>query len=139
METQKRFPDIAKTRREKGRMTASRSRKHVLNISNRIRRNATRRLAIWRFLAAAPFVTAAATASAAGTPAGTVIDNVARVDYEISGTPGTVSSNVSSVTVQERIDVVVTLQSPQVPVAANETDRGRRRFRSRALGDADLF
>jgi uncharacterized repeat protein (TIGR01451 family) len=60
---------------------------------------------------------------AAGTPAGTVIDNVAQVDYEIAGTPITVMSNVSSVTVQERIDVVVVLQSPQILVAANDTDR----------------
>ncbi len=59
----------------------------------------------------------------AGTPAATVIDNVAQVNFEIAGTPITQNSNVSSITVQERIDVVVVLQSPQVLVAANDTDR----------------
>jgi len=62
-------------------------------------------------------------AFSAGTPVGTVIDNVAQIDYEIAGTPLTVSSNVSSITVQERIDVIVTLQSPQIQVAPNDTNR----------------
>jgi uncharacterized repeat protein (TIGR01451 family) len=60
---------------------------------------------------------------AAGTPAGTVIDNVARVDFEIAGTPLSQNSNLSSITVQERIDVTVVLQSPPLQVAANDTDR----------------
>lgn len=68
-------------------------------------------------------ILATTSALSAGTPAGTVISNVAQVDYEIAGTPNTATSNVSSVTVQERIDVVVTLQSPQILVAAGETDR----------------
>ncbi len=59
----------------------------------------------------------------AGTPAATVIDNVAQVNFEIAGTPITQNSTVSSITVQERIDVVVVLQSPQVLVAASDTDR----------------
>jgi len=59
----------------------------------------------------------------AGTPAGTVIDNMATVSFDLAGTPLTVNSNVSSITVQERIDVVVTLQSPQIQVAANDTNR----------------
>ena len=59
----------------------------------------------------------------AGTTAGTVIDNVAQVNFEIAGTPIIQNSNVASITVQERIDVVVTLQSPQILVAANDTNR----------------
>ncbi len=59
----------------------------------------------------------------AGTPAGTVIDNMASVSFDLAGTPLTVDSNVSSITVQERIDVVVILQSPQIQVAANDTNR----------------
>lgn len=60
---------------------------------------------------------------AAGTPAGTVIDNVAQVDFEIAGTPLSQNSNVSSITVQERIDVAVVLQSPPVQVAASDVNR----------------
>ncbi len=59
----------------------------------------------------------------AGTPAGTVIDNTARVDFEVGGTTITVNSNTVSITVDERIDAVVTLQTPQVPVAAGDSDR----------------
>ena len=60
---------------------------------------------------------------AAGTPVGTVIENTATVDFDIGGTPVTLQSNTTSFTVVERIDVVVTLQSPQVLVAPNDTDR----------------
>ena len=62
-------------------------------------------------------------AGAAGTPAGTVIDNVAIVNFDIGGVNGTQNSNTVTMTVLERLDVVVTLQSPQVPVASNETSR----------------
>ncbi len=60
---------------------------------------------------------------AAGTPVGTVIQNTATVDFDIGGTPITLQSNTTSLTVVERIDVVVTLQSPQILVAPNDTDR----------------
>ena len=62
-------------------------------------------------------------AFSAGTPAGTVIDNFATVDFDVGGSPGTLNSNTVSITVLERIDVVVTLQSGQVLVAPNETAR----------------
>lgn len=78
---------------------------------------------VMRLVSAIFLISSTTTAFSAGTPAGTVISNTAQVDYEIAGTPITVSSNVSSVTVQERIDVVVVLQSPQILVAANDTDR----------------
>ena len=75
-------------------------------------------------VAAAVFLISFATpALSAGTPVGTVIDNVAQVDFEIAGTPLTQSSNISSITVQERIDVTVVLQSPPLQVAANDTNR----------------
>lgn len=76
-----------------------------------------------RLVAAVYLIPFATTAFSAGTPVGTVIDNVAQVDFVISGTPFSLNSNVSSITVQERIDVVVTLQSPQVVVAAGTTNR----------------
>jgi uncharacterized repeat protein (TIGR01451 family) len=68
-------------------------------------------------------ISISASSLAAGTPAGTVIDNVAQVDFEIAGTPLSQNSNVSSITVQERIDVTVVLQSPPVQVAASDVNR----------------
>jgi len=62
-----------------------------------------------------------APALAAGTAAGTVINNTATVDFMVSGTPVQQISNVSSITVVERLDVVVTLQSGTVLVAASDT------------------
>ena len=64
-----------------------------------------------------------AEAFAVGTPVGTVIQNTATVDFDLAGTPITLQSNTTTVTVVERIDVVVTTQSPQTLVAANDTDR----------------
>ncbi len=78
---------------------------------------------ISRVVAAVFLVAFATPVLSAGTPAGTVIDNVARVDFEIAGTPLSQNSNVSSITVQERVDVTVVLQSPPVQVAANDTNR----------------
>ena len=60
---------------------------------------------------------------AAGTAAGTVIDNAAQLSYEIAGTPLSLTSNTVSITVDERIDVVVTLQGPQELVAGGDTGR----------------
>ena len=59
----------------------------------------------------------------AGTPAGTVIDNVASVNFDLGGVNITQVSNTTTVTVVERLDVVVTLQSGQVLVAASDTSR----------------
>lgn len=63
------------------------------------------------------------TAAAAGTAAGTVINNAAEVSFEVGGNTLTLTSNTATVTVDERIDVVVTLQSPQVLVAGGDTNR----------------
>lgn len=62
-------------------------------------------------------------AMAAGTPVGTVIQNAATVDFDLGGTPITLTSNTTSITVAEIIDVVVTLQSAQVQVSAGDTTR----------------
>lgn len=60
---------------------------------------------------------------AAGTAAGTVIENTALVEFDSGGNPVSLQSNTTTITVAERIDIVVTLQSPAVLVAANDTDR----------------
>lgn len=62
-------------------------------------------------------------AVAAGTPAGTVIQNTATVSFDLGGTALTLDSNTTTITVVERLDVSVTLQSPQILVAANDTAR----------------
>lgn len=63
------------------------------------------------------------TAVAAGAPVGTVIENTATVNFDLAGTPTTVVTNTTTITVVERIDVVVTLQSPQILVAASDTNQ----------------
>jgi uncharacterized repeat protein (TIGR01451 family) len=73
--------------------------------------------------AAAMLVLAAPTAEAAGTPAGTVIESSTTVAFDLGGTPASVVSNTAVLLVDERIDLVVALQSPQLAVAAGETDR----------------
>lgn len=60
---------------------------------------------------------------AAGTPAGTAIDNTAVIDYEVSGSPLSQTSNTHTVTVAELLDVDVTLQSGPVAVASPDTAR----------------
>ena len=65
-------------------------------------------------------LTPGAAAIAAGTAVGTVIENTAIVNFDLGGNPTTVVSNTTTLTVVERIDVVVALQSPQVPVSAGE-------------------
>lgn len=68
------------------------------------------------------FVTAPA--FGAGTPAGTAIDNTATVDFEINGSAASQSSNTVTLTVDERLDVAITVLSPQVLVAAGDAGRG---------------
>lgn len=77
----------------------------------------------WQVATAACLLSFAASSWSAGTPAGTVIDNVASVNFDLAGTNVTQTSNTVSITVVERIDVVVTRQSPQVIVAASDTNR----------------
>lgn len=68
-------------------------------------------------------LSASMTAAAAGTPVGTVIQNTATVNFDLGGAPVTLQSNVTTITVVERVDVAVTLQSPQTVVAPNDTNR----------------
>ena len=60
-------------------------------------------------------------AGAAGTAVGTLIENTAVVNYDLSGTPLTIQSNTTTLEVAERINVTVTLQSPQTPVAPGDS------------------
>lgn len=62
-------------------------------------------------------------AFAAGTAVGTVIENTANVSFELAGTPLVAQSNTTVITVAERINVAVTLQSPQTLVSANDAGR----------------
>ncbi len=57
-----------------------------------------------------------------GTPAGTVVDNVAVVNFDLAGVPTVQNSNNASFQVLERLDVVVTLQSGQIIVSPNMVD-----------------
>ncbi len=58
-----------------------------------------------------------------GTAVGTIIENTAVVSFDLAGTPLTLQSNTTTIAVAERIDVTVTLQSPQTLVAPNDTGR----------------
>jgi uncharacterized repeat protein (TIGR01451 family) len=62
-------------------------------------------------------------AHATGVAAGTSIDNTAQVTYQVGSVNATATSNTSSVMVAEILDVVVTLQTPSVPVLAGATQR----------------
>ncbi len=75
------------------------------------------------FWALAYWLLAAPPAWSEGTPAGTAIDNVATVSFELAGVNTTLDSNTVTIMVLERLDVVVTLQSPQVVVAPGAIDR----------------
>lgn len=75
------------------------------------------------FWALAFWLLAAPPAWSVGTPAGTVIDNVATVSFDRAGVSTTLDSNTVTFMVLERLDVVVTLQSPQVVVAPGAVDR----------------
>jgi len=62
-------------------------------------------------------------AGAVGTAVGTVIENTAVVSYDLAGAPVTIQSNTTTLAVAERINLTVTLQSPQTPVAPDDTGR----------------
>jgi len=60
---------------------------------------------------------------AVGTPVGTVIENTATVTFDVAGSQVTLQTNTTTMTVVERIDVAVTVQSPQSLVAASDTNQ----------------
>jgi uncharacterized repeat protein (TIGR01451 family) len=62
-------------------------------------------------------------AFAVGIPAGTTIDNTASVSYSVGTVTSTATSNTTTVTVAEILDVVVTVQTPSVPVAPGATQQ----------------
>jgi uncharacterized repeat protein (TIGR01451 family) len=66
---------------------------------------------------------AAFDAHAAGTAAGTSIQNTAQVSYEVGGSTVTASSNTSTVTVAEILDVVVTIANATVASSAGATQQ----------------
>jgi uncharacterized repeat protein (TIGR01451 family) len=65
-------------------------------------------------ICAAALALASSDVEALGTPAGTSIQNVAQVSYTAGGSSLTATSNVSSITVAEILDAVVTTASPTV-------------------------
>jgi uncharacterized repeat protein (TIGR01451 family) len=62
-------------------------------------------------------------AHAVGTPAGAAIQNTAQVSYDVGGTPVNTSSNPTTLTVAEIINVNVTAQTPTVTVAPGAANR----------------
>lgn len=60
---------------------------------------------------------------AEGVPAGTLIENTATVTFELDGTPTTVTSNTTALTVAELIDVAVSLLGSQRLVSADTEDQ----------------
>ena len=90
---------------------------------NRELKTAAERRRSWKHAAAIIALLAASSAWGVGTPVGTVIENTATVDFDLAGTPITLQSNTTTITVIERIDVIVALQSPQVLVAPNDSNR----------------
>lgn len=83
----------------------------------------TQRRLLLQFVTTVTLLLSGLSAMATGTPAGTVIQNSATIDFDLGGTPITLTSNTTSITVAERIDVTVTLQSAQVQVSAGDTIR----------------
>lgn len=77
----------------------------------------------WQTVVAGLLLLVSGSAFALGTPVGTVIENTATVNFDLAGTPLTLTSNTTTITVVERIDVMVTLQSSQILVSADDTNR----------------
>jgi len=75
----------------------------------------------WWSIAGLAVVGAPLASHAAGTPAGTSIQNTAQVSYTLGSSTVTASSNTSSVTVAEILDAVLTIAAPTVQVSAGAT------------------
>lgn len=73
--------------------------------------------------AAALLLSASFGAHALGTPAGTSIQNAAQVTYTVGGSSLSASSNISSITVAEILDAVVTVAAPTVTTAPGATQQ----------------
>jgi uncharacterized repeat protein (TIGR01451 family) len=77
----------------------------------------------WTAVLAAVMVSAAPTAGAVGTTAGTDILNTAQVSFELGGTTVTQASNTVTLTVAEILDVDVLLQSGTRTVQSGDSDQ----------------
>jgi uncharacterized repeat protein (TIGR01451 family) len=75
----------------------------------------------WLSVAALVPLSAPLFAHAAGTPAGTNIQNTAQVSYSVGSSTVTASSNTSTVRVAEMLDAVLTLASSTVQVSPGAT------------------
>ena len=75
----------------------------------------------WWSVAGLALVGAPLASHAAGTPAGTSIQNTAQVSYTLGSSTVTTSSNTSSVTVAEILDAVLTIAAPTVQVSPGAT------------------
>jgi uncharacterized repeat protein (TIGR01451 family) len=98
----------------------------------------------WLSVAAVASLGVPCVVHAAGTPAGTSIQNTAQVSYSVGSSTVTAVSNTSSVTVAERLDAVLTLASATVQVSPGasaeelvftltNTGNGTERFNLTAL------
>ena len=92
-----------------------------MNTSSQRRARASARLRA--ILCGCALIGFCASAGAVGTAVGTVIQNTATVEFDLAGTPVVLQSNQTTITVVERIDVVVTRQSPQILVGAGDSGR----------------
>ena len=78
---------------------------------------------VWQTVLTCFVLAAPVSALAAGTPAGTIVDNVATIDFTMSGSARQMTTNTVTFSVDERLDVVTTLVSPQILVVANDVNR----------------
>lgn len=76
----------------------------------------------WWSVAGLAVVGAPLASHAAGTPAGTSIQNTAQVSYTLGSSTVTATSNTSSVTVAEILDAVLTIAAPTVQVSPGATN-----------------
>ncbi len=75
----------------------------------------------WLSVAGVAVLGAPLASQAAGTAAGTSIQNNAQVSYTVGGSTVTANSNTSSVTVAEILDAVLTIANPTVTVSPGAT------------------
>ena len=75
----------------------------------------------WLSVAGIAVLGAPLASHAAGTPAGTNIQNTAQVSYSVGSATVTTSSNTSSIRVAERLDAVLTLAAASVQVSPGAT------------------
>lgn len=75
----------------------------------------------WLAVAAVVSLSASFATHAAGTAAGTNIQNTAQVSYTVGGSSATATSNTTSVTVAEILDAVLTIANASVTVAPSAT------------------